>query len=151
MAVHSVAHVAAEFGVSPRTVHHWIGDGCPVIRRGRRGNGGSHLLDVDQVRAWRQRQHDSGGAVIELASLLPHLLADACAQAAQEAAGPHKLALHGALAEVWHTATVAALQALRERYPAQAHLIRDPVVLPDPVFRMAQVNRHAGGDLSAVE
>lgn len=151
----TVAAIAQHFDVSPRTVQHWIGAGCPVIRRGRRGNGGGALLDVDQVRAWRQaqQQRDSGGAgvVIELAAQLPHILADAVAQAAREATGPDKVRLHGLLAEAWHTSILHALAALREQYPDVAHLLRDPSVLPEPVFRLAQVNRHAGVDLGEAE
>lgn len=144
----TVAEIAEQFNVSTRTVLRWIADGCPTVRRGRKGGGGATVLDLDQVRAWREskKDADSTAAVLEVATLLPDLLADAVEQAARDATGAHKLALHGALAEAWHRAALRFLEALRQRYPDAAHLIRDPVSAPDAVWRMTRVNRHGSVD-----
>lgn len=143
----TAAEIAAQFNVSPRTVLRWIEGGCPTVRRGRKGNGGGFVLDADQVKAWRQsRGADSTAATLEAASLVPELLADAVEQAARDATGPHKLALHGALAEAWHRTALRFLEALRQRYPDAADLIRDPVSAPDAIWRMTQVNRHQNVD-----
>jgi hypothetical protein len=80
--------------------------------------------------------------VLEVATLLPDLLADAVEQAARDAHGPHKRALHGALAEAWHRAALRFLESLRQRYPDEAHLLRNPVTAPEAIWRMTQVNRH---------
>lgn len=138
----TVADIAAAFGVGERTVQNWITGGCPVIQRGRRGRGGAALLDLDAVAAWRGSQHDHSddtAVVLEIASLLPAVLAEACAEAAARADGTHKRDLHGALAATWYLATTRTLQALCEKYPAAAHLLQGPVARPAQIHRMIQV------------
>lgn len=144
----TVEDIARGCGVTVRTVQRWVSEGCPTLKRGRKGGGGATVLDLDQVRAWREskKDADSTAAVLEVATLLPDLLADAVEQAARDDTGPHKLALHGALAEAWHRTALRFLEALRQRYPDAAHLIRDPVSAPDAIWRMAQVNRHQNVD-----
>lgn len=38
------------FGVSEHTLREWLEDGCPVIRRGERGQ--SHVFDATEVHRW---------------------------------------------------------------------------------------------------
>ena len=51
---------ARELGRHPATVSRWLAAGAPVVRPGRRGRGGSALVDVEQLRQWyaASRGHD---------------------------------------------------------------------------------------------
>lgn len=138
----TVADIAAALGTSGRTVSRWVKDGCPVIRHGRRGHGGAALLDLDAVRAWRESQHDHGddtGVILEIASLIPDVLAAAVDETARTATGPHKRALCASLAATWYLCTTRTLDTIRARHPDIAHLIHDPASLPAAVQRLRRV------------
>jgi len=49
----TIPQVARHFGVDLSTVRRWIVNGCPVVRRGRRGPGGGAVLDLDAVIVYR--------------------------------------------------------------------------------------------------
>ena len=44
---------AQELGIDASTLQRDVQNGCPVIRKGRRGPGDPTLVDLEQVRAWR--------------------------------------------------------------------------------------------------
>lgn len=69
----TVAQAAKHFGVDPATVRRWASQGCPTVRKGRRGPGHGAQLDLDAVATWRGR---AGGSV----GLTPHeaLQTDRC-------------------------------------------------------------------------
>lgn len=55
------------FGVTEHTLREWIDDGCPIVRRGERGQ--SHVFDATAVHRWAvareveaRRQPDSAAA-----------------------------------------------------------------------------------------
>ena len=93
-----ITEAAAVLGRSRRTLERWISEGAPVVRRGARGRGRCTLLDVTQVRAWRN------GHVV-FYSRLPEVVADAAFEAWCLVEGPHKRDCAGALAAAWYLIT----------------------------------------------
>lgn len=73
----TVAQAAKHFGVDPATVRRWASQGCPTVRKGRRGPGHGAQLDLDAVATWRGR---AGGSV----GLTPHEALQRIAVALQE-------------------------------------------------------------------
>lgn len=56
-----MVQVARHFAVDPATVRRWIQRGCPCVQVGRRGPGGSAVLNLEAVAAWRGQASVSTG------------------------------------------------------------------------------------------
>jgi phage terminase Nu1 subunit (DNA packaging protein) len=61
----SVAEAARFFQVDQATVRRWICQGCPVVRKGRRGPGHGARLNLPVVAAWRGRANGPAGPTPE--------------------------------------------------------------------------------------
>lgn len=131
-----IPQAAKILGVHPATLKRWISRGAPVARRGRRGRGGRTLVDVDQVRQW-QKGGDAEAVLYRLAADVPHLLADAMAQAHRLAEGPYKRELGQGLCGAWYLANAAIADRLRNEIPN----IQEPTDLPPAIAQMAHATR----------
>ncbi|TKB63203.1 MAG: hypothetical protein E8D47_13230 [Nitrospira sp.] len=57
----TVAEAAEHFDVDKSTIRRWMVQGCPCMRRGRRGPGGGAELDLKAVQHWRGRTNAATG------------------------------------------------------------------------------------------
>lgn len=120
-----VPEAAVELEVSEVTLRRWIASGAPVARRGRRGRGGRTLVDVQAVRAWRASQRVTLAAA---AAGLPDVLADALADALEQADGLPKQRTAGLLALAWYLAATRCMDHLRE-FDSAVPDVADPLPL----------------------
>lgn len=130
-----VADAAAHQGVSESTLRRWVSRGCPVVQQGRRGRGCAMLLDPEAVTHWRHAT-DAEAAMLEIASALPHVLADAIEHIHHDIENdPAKRRMAGLLAVAWYATTCAVLDRLRERCPS----VPDVASLPEPIERLRKI------------
>lgn len=129
-----IPDAAQELGVSVATLRRWIQRGCPVASRGRRGRGCRALIDPGEVRAWRQAG-EREAVLMELASALPGVLADAVCESWQRAEGIDKRRLANVMTATWYIAATAVNDHMRE------HCLGVPEVssLPDPIQRLRKI------------
>ena len=107
-----------------------------MVAAGSRGRGHAVTVDIDQVREWRDAD-EREAVILEIASALPMVLADAMASAHAMAEGipPRKLA--GVLAATWYVATTAVLDHLRERHSS----VPEVTAMPESVERLQKIAR----------
>lgn len=109
-----VEQAADAIPVSLGTLRRWMRrPGFPVVHAGRRGRGHVALIDVEAVRAWRDRP--AGADTGLLGAELPELLAGAFAEAFRKVEGNDKRRQAGLLAASWLTVTTNLLEVLRDR------------------------------------
>lgn len=132
-----IKQAASVLGVAPATVWRWIGLGCPVARRGRRGRGGGALLIPGDVEAWRRARAGSGAADVlrAFAGQIPELVADGVVAAFRDAEGPHKRQLAGSQVACWYSVCCAITDRLR----ADGIEVSDPSSLPAGIEQLRQV------------
>lgn len=97
------------------TIRGWLLAGAPCIRRGAKGRGRCALVDVEQLRRWRNGDEDR--RLLEFAAEVPALLADALHAAFVDASGPFKRQMAPTFAAAWYRTTSALLDRLREAEP----------------------------------
>jgi hypothetical protein len=90
----TIAEAAARLGMTPKQIRYQITLGMPTVRRGRRGRGGSTLLDPAALLAWM----NAGASPSEiehrkLAHSLIRAVADSHVILFRTQSGPHKIAL----------------------------------------------------------
>lgn len=85
----------------------------PMVQRGQRGRGHVALVDVEAVKAWRDRPAGADAGL--LGAELPELLAGAFAEAFRRIEGPDKRRMAGVLVASWHTVSSHLLEVLRDR------------------------------------
>jgi hypothetical protein len=129
-----LADAARELGVPPGTMRRWIRRGCPVAARGRRGRGHALLLDPDAVRAWRESS-SADAVVLEIASAVPHLLADAAAESFQLVNGMDKRVAAAILTGGWYVAAHKVLDYLRKLNVA----VPDLAAIPEQIERLRKI------------
>lgn len=61
----NVAQAARHFSVDESTVRRWIANGCPCVRRGRRGPGLGALVDLQELAQWRGQSKVLAGLTVE--------------------------------------------------------------------------------------
>ena len=132
-----LAAAARELGVGPATLKRWVRDGAPVAHRGRPGRGYATLVDVDRVRAWRGAG-ERDAVLIELATRLPDVLADAMFEAWQRANGVDKRRLAGVMAAGWFVGASKILDVLHELH---RDIQPDPRDVPEPIDRLRKIAR----------
>jgi hypothetical protein len=131
----AVTEAASALGVRPGTLMRWVREGAPVVQRGRRGRGCALLVDPAAVRRWRGA--DARDAlVLELAQVVPEILAAATEEALRSTEGPHKRALAGCMAAGWYLGSSAVLDHLRA-IVATVPEVTAP--LPEPIERLRKI------------
>ncbi|MDG5973723.1 hypothetical protein H010_00580 [Hydrogenophaga taeniospiralis CCUG 15921] len=130
-----VEQAAAELDLSPGQLRRLVARGAPCVQRGQRGRGRVMLVDPEAVRMWSGASARDA-ALLELAAVLPEILATAVDDAFRLDTGPHKAATAGALGAAWVLASSAVLDLLRERCAsvpqANGHL-------PEPIERLRKI------------
>src|SRR5690349_11962605 len=76
----TLAQAAQALGERTKTLRRWVRNGAPVVAMGRKGRGYATLVDLEQIRSWRQSQ-TSQRQLLEFASRIPGLLSDATYEA----------------------------------------------------------------------
>lgn len=112
-----IEQAAEVLGLSPGQLRRLVAAGAPCARQGQRGRGRVMLVDPQAVRAWTGASARDA-LVLELASLLPEVLARAIEDAFRLTDGPHKRAVAGALVGTWNLANGSLLDVLRELCPS---------------------------------
>jgi hypothetical protein len=131
-----LSDAARVLGVAPSTLRRWVREGAPVLRRGRRGRGHSLLLDPGAVQQWRGAG-ELQAFVATLASEIPHLLADAMADAHRQVEGADKRRAAGLMAASWYRCATAVLDRLREQQDDVPELTQ----IPEPIERLQKIAR----------
>jgi hypothetical protein len=132
-----IADAAAVLGVPVGTLRRWCREGAPVARPGRRGRGHALLVDPAAVLAWRAADTRAATA-LEIAAVIPELLADAAAQAHCAVEGTDKRRAAGLFAGNWYVGSCALLDYLRATYSAA---VPDVEHKPDAIQRLEQIAR----------
>ncbi|WP_407352030.1 helix-turn-helix domain-containing protein [Luteimonas sp. R10] len=132
-----VADAARILQVRPGTLRRWLREGCPAVRHGRRGRGQAALVDPEQVRLWRDAG-DQQRAMLELAGIIPDLLADAAAESLQHAIGVDKRRLAGVLAAAWYVSAARLLDHMRGQCPA----VPDVTTIPEQIEVLRKIARN---------
>lgn len=136
----TVSAAAAALGVHPQTVRHWLRQGAPQGRRGRRGYGCAALLDPEALRAWRAGACAGAVPARVLAAELPELLAAAIHSVFLKVEGPHKREVAGTLAICWLFCSWAA----RDRLAIVDPDIPEITEVPELIERLRSINRNFG-------
>lgn len=130
----SIAAAAAALGERRGTIERWIREGAPVVQHGTRGRGKRTLVDVVALDAWRNGTRCEV-LLLELAAVVPDLIADAIDGAFCAVSGPHKRALAEPLSAAWYVASVALLDRLRRDAPA----IPELSAVPEKITRLRSI------------
>lgn len=132
----AVDDAARELGVRPGTLRRWVREGCPIVQRGRRGRGLALVVDVNAVRQWREA-NERDAVALELAGIVPEVLAGAVHEAWRMSEGIDKRRLAGVLSAAWYVAATSLLDHLRDGCTS----VPEIVSLPEPVERLKQIAR----------
>lgn len=132
----AVEAAARELGIRPGTLRRWVREGCPIVQRGRRGRGLALVVDVAAVRLWREAS-ERDAAILELAGLVPEVLAAQLHEAWRLAEGMDKRRLAAVLAGGWYLAASGVLDRLRERNCA----VPEIEALPEAIGRLQKIAR----------
>jgi hypothetical protein len=128
----TIEAAAATLGERPATLRRWVRDhGAPVVVRGRKGRGGSTLVDVDSIAVWRTAQ-TAQRELMSIASDVPGLIADAVYAAFAEIDSPRKREFAGVLPAVWYRAATIVLDRMRLEAPE----IPDVRDIPSKITRL---------------
>lgn len=127
---------ARELGVRPGTLRRWVREGCPTVQRGRRGRGLALVVDVAAVRQWREAS-ERDAVTLELAGIVPEVLAASIHDAWRMAEGLDKRRLAGVLSAAWYMAATGLLDSLRDGCKG----VPEIVSLPHPVERLKKIAR----------
>ncbi len=121
-----IAAAAVVIGEKPATLARWIRDhNAPVVVRGRKGRGCATLVDPAAIATWRRSQL-AERQTLELAGVIPELVADAVYETFTAANGPQKRGLALPLATAWYLTVNALLDHLRIRCPEIAEIQQMP-------------------------
>ena len=126
MAAVHLNQAAIELGIRPDTLRSWLRRGAPCVRCGSRGRGHSALLEVDKVRAWRNRRTEDAPLVAVDDLLLAEGLAAAFRSGDHHAVGISD-------------ADAAAVLALSFRYLHRAATGWPPETYPAAVEALARI------------
>lgn len=107
---------AQRLGVPESRLRGWLRRGAPAVKTGTRGRGHCTLIDTNAIETWRRSEFGER-AILEFASALPELLADAAYRAFLLTDGPGRRDCAGALAAGWYLSTTVALDYLRQIAP----------------------------------
>ena len=138
-----VPEAAAALGVHVATLRRWLSAGAPQARRGRRGNGGGALVDIEAIRAWQRVQagQGCGGDVLRaVAAEIPDILADAMHDAHRLIEGPDKRRAAGYLA----AAGLMGAQSVLDRLRREDDSIAELVELPRKLRTLRDISRESG-------
>jgi hypothetical protein len=129
LAAVSLKQAVSELGISRATLLRSIAEGAPVAQRGGRGRGRQTLVDPVAIAAWREAraaEQAEQQQLLEIAGVVPELVADAVHAAFVQIEGAHKRAAAGLLTGAWYLIASALLDELRRRDPRISELTEVP-------------------------
>lgn len=127
---------ARELGVKIGTLRRWCREGCPTVRRGRRGRGHALLVDPEAVRQWRGAD-DREQALQKVAAAVPHILAGALYEVWRQAEGMDKRKLAIVTAASWDVSVSDLIDYLR----SLESTIPETVEMPESIERLVKIAR----------
>lgn len=134
----TVDEAARVLGVTAYAVRRWIGEGAPVVRRGRKGRGHPTLVSPTALDAWREARKAASSTdalLMQLAAELPAVLAVAAVEGHRLAEGVDKRKLAGIAVAMYYVNETALRDWLRERCAT----VPDVSALPSEIERLRKI------------